>query len=160
MNKDKLYTVYHNNPECPEKIFETFEREKAVQFCEEYNRTNNPENENTWTTDRMDYCETDLSDIENKASEIIDTYVKKKKVYFICDFEKNEFKVDSIIEKIYKKDSIRVDEDIFGYDRDNTRYLITLVFDLNYPINFDDKTIKRRLKKKYNWLKRVQIIYS
>lgn len=135
-----LYTVYKNDWECPEKIFDTFIEDKAKQFVELQNK---------YVIDDMDkyFISTlDLTDIEKKADNILNKFQIKKITKI--NIENSEYTI------IYSRiQSVNIDEEVNRaeiYDYEGHKWsqaIVTLITDEDTEINLKDPLIKKQIEK-------------
>ena len=87
----KLYVVYHNDPECPEKVLITENKDKANLFIKRYNEVNyKPEYDeqgmeiNRLTADKMYMIEIDTEEEEKKTDKLLGNYKEYSYLYIKC----------------------------------------------------------------------------
>ena len=73
-----IYQVYQNDPECPELLFKTADKNKANRFIEQYNLWNTDKETDPFV-DKYLYClQYDTDNMETEADKVISSYSVKK----------------------------------------------------------------------------------
>lgn len=124
----KLYEVYHNDPECPERIIMTTDKNKAIRFIDKYNKLNykpvydeEGREINQLTADKMYLIEIDLDEEERKFDKLFDEYKEYRYICIDC-IGGNEFKLNT--ENSFIRYNYIEDKD-YDYDEYEGFYVIS-----------------------------------
>lgn len=141
-----LYTVYKNDYECPEELFNTCDKSKAEKFIQQFNSINY--DEDSEDKEQVFLRELNIDDIEIQADTIINKYQKK----LITTIYYNKMGLDyTIVSSKFKfidineiKDSAEICDYMADFNQWNIAY-IYLVTDTLPDLN--DENVKEYINQ-------------
>lgn len=146
-----IYQVYKNDPECPELLFRTADKNKADSFIEQYNSQNINDKIDPFIDKYLFSLQCDTDHMEAEADKVISSY-SIKKIY--------EIRYDSVKEKaevmnVYNsfQESVKVPYEQIKINI-NGIYFVDLQEDIDINLTSEEVTEKTKaiVKQYLEWL--------